>query len=267
MQDGREIKFLFLPEGEDPDSMVQKVGKDAFLKLSDDAMPLSDFFIQQRQEGINLDSLEGRAKFASESKAQLNNLPNSLIKTLITEQIARISNIDSSQLSNATKPQNSSNKQHSSARSSSTNQSTFRPNKQAPVSKVRQSISLLLRNPVLAKIAGDIDCFAEQNSNRGLKLFAELVNSCREHPDLNTASLIERFRWHDDFSALNKLSTVEVYEEDEEQQQNLFVTLVKDMRNDIVEKHAETNINSLLEKPFNSLSEQEKEMVKAHFSK
>jgi len=262
MQDGREIKFLFLPQGEDPDSMVQKIGKDAFLKLSDEAMPLSDFFIQQRQADINLDTLEGRAKFASESKAQLNKLPDSMIKALITDQIARISNISTEQIATPTSNKSSNFKNQDQQRSQSP-----KPYKQAPVSKVRQSITLLLRNPSLAKIAGDIDVFATQNTSRGLKLFAELVTCCREHPDLNTASLIERFRWHNDFSALNKLSTAEVYEENNEQQQDKFVALIKAIKVDIEVKNAETDINTLLEKPFSSLNEQERELVRAHFSK
>ena len=43
MRDGVSAKFLFLPDGEDPDTMVRKLGKEAFLQQVDSALPLSEF--------------------------------------------------------------------------------------------------------------------------------------------------------------------------------------------------------------------------------
>lgn len=46
LKDGVRLSFLFLPDGEDPDTMVRQVGKDAFMGMLDKAMPLSRFFFE-----------------------------------------------------------------------------------------------------------------------------------------------------------------------------------------------------------------------------
>ena len=76
MEDGRSVKFLFLPQGEDPDSMVRQQGKEHFMSLLNDAIPLTDFLIDSLKSECNLDTLEGRAKLANECKPYIGKLPN-----------------------------------------------------------------------------------------------------------------------------------------------------------------------------------------------
>src|SRR5690606_22389951 len=65
MSDGRQARFLFLPEGEDPDSLVRKQGSAAFEQLLAGGQPLADYLFSALAEGLDMDSLEGRARLGT----------------------------------------------------------------------------------------------------------------------------------------------------------------------------------------------------------
>src|SRR5690606_14327174 len=62
LKDGRQVRFMFLPEGEDPDSLVRKQGKAAFQHRLQEAMPLSEFLFEAAGEGLSLATAEGRSR-------------------------------------------------------------------------------------------------------------------------------------------------------------------------------------------------------------
>ncbi len=64
IKEGRQIRFVFLPDGQDPDSYVQEHGAAAFEKALDNAMPLSDFLIEELSAQVDMDSVDGRARLA-----------------------------------------------------------------------------------------------------------------------------------------------------------------------------------------------------------
>src|SRR5262249_47622776 len=68
LQDGKQLKFLFLPDGEDPDTYVRKHGKAAFEKALAVAVPLSRFLLDELSSRVDLSSAEGRAKCLHEAK-------------------------------------------------------------------------------------------------------------------------------------------------------------------------------------------------------
>src|SRR5574340_145630 len=61
--DGKRLSFLFLPEGEDPDSYVRKAGREGFEQLLRQALPLSEFLLRELSARADLQSQEGRARF------------------------------------------------------------------------------------------------------------------------------------------------------------------------------------------------------------
>jgi len=85
--DGKQVKFLFLPEGEDPDTYVRQHGKDAFESfLSKGAVPLSRFLLEELASHAELGSAEGRAKLVHEAKPLLRQMqPNALRAQLLRE--------------------------------------------------------------------------------------------------------------------------------------------------------------------------------------
>jgi DNA primase len=99
LQDGKEISFLFLPDGEDPDSYIRSEGRDAFLKLLDTAaIPLSAFLLRELTRSHALDNAEGRAGFLKAAKPLLDKISAPLLAGLLRQKIAELTELPSAQL-------------------------------------------------------------------------------------------------------------------------------------------------------------------------
>ena len=100
LQDGKEVSFLFLPEGEDPDSYIRTHGQATFLQLLDtDTMPLSAFLVRELSRDRNLGSQEGRATLLKEAKPLLEKIGAPLLARLIQRQIAELAHLQPDELS------------------------------------------------------------------------------------------------------------------------------------------------------------------------
>ncbi len=197
MQDGRTVSFLFLPDGEDPDSMVQKEGKDAFMQRVKGATPIIAFLINHLSEKADLDRMDGRAKLASLAKPLIKQLPQGVLRQMLIETIARMVNtapaalleLEPAQAENSTwkrKPQH-----------------LTQPTKLSPI---RTAISLLLQNPDFASQVPDLSKLREARV-QGSEVLINLLELCNEHALTNTAMFLERFRGQELHSALEKLAS------------------------------------------------------------
>lgn len=96
LQDGKSASFLFLPSGEDPDSLVRKEGKDRFVdRAINEAEPLADFLFRHLGEGLKLDSLEGRSRLAMLAKPLVATLPDGLFREMLLNRLATLTELDS----------------------------------------------------------------------------------------------------------------------------------------------------------------------------
>ncbi|MDP2266570.1 MAG: DNA primase [Thiobacillus sp.] len=99
LQDGKEVSFLFLPEGEDPDSYIRTHGQAAFLKLLDtDTLPLSAFLVRELARDRKLNSQEGQAAFLKDAKPLLEKIAAPLLASLIQRQIAELAHLQPAEL-------------------------------------------------------------------------------------------------------------------------------------------------------------------------
>lgn len=89
MRDGRQVKFLFLPDGEDPDSLVRQIGPDKFTHMVDLAVPLEDFLFDSVADGIDIQSMEGRARLSKRSAPLLHKLPPGVFRELMFANLAK----------------------------------------------------------------------------------------------------------------------------------------------------------------------------------
>lgn len=88
MTDGRTVKFLFLPEGEDPDTLVRQIGAEKFESMIAMAVPLEDFLFDAVAEGLNIRTMEGRATFSKRAAPLLDRLPKGVFRELMFESLA-----------------------------------------------------------------------------------------------------------------------------------------------------------------------------------
>lgn len=88
MRDGVSAKFLFLPDGEDPDTMIRNLGTEAFQNSIESATPLSEFLFEHFSDGIDLTSGEGKAKLSKIIAPQINRIPQGVFKQLMLEELS-----------------------------------------------------------------------------------------------------------------------------------------------------------------------------------
>lgn len=98
MLDGRQIKFLFLPEGDDPDTLVRREGQVVFEQYCREASSLTDYLFAYCQRDIDTRSLDGKARFAKLSMSKIQQLPPSLFKSLNIDALAELTGLDSQRL-------------------------------------------------------------------------------------------------------------------------------------------------------------------------
>jgi len=99
LQDGKQLKFLFLPEGEDPDTYVRKHGKDAFEAALGGAVPLSRFLMDEVTGRVDLATAEGRAKCVHEAKPLLKQVPAGGLRLQLTRELAEKCRLSSDEVS------------------------------------------------------------------------------------------------------------------------------------------------------------------------
>jgi len=97
-QEGRQIKFLFLPDGEDPDTLVRKEGVELFQHRMDKAMPLTKFLLNTMSENLDISTIDGRAQLVSETIPLLKTMPNNLMREMVVQEVARLAEVDSSSI-------------------------------------------------------------------------------------------------------------------------------------------------------------------------
>ncbi|MDA0279829.1 MAG: DNA primase [Proteobacteria bacterium] len=89
MQDGRQVKFLFLPEGEDPDTLVRKIGETEFNMLIEKATPLEQFFFDKLSEGLDIRTIEGRARLSNVAKPLIAKFPKGIYGQLMLDKLSQ----------------------------------------------------------------------------------------------------------------------------------------------------------------------------------
>ncbi|UVK83529.1 DNA primase [Pseudomonas sichuanensis] len=99
LQDGRRARFLFLPEGEDPDSLVRAEGTDAFhARINQHAQPLADYFFEQLSNEADPRSLEGKAHMVTLAAPLIEKVPGANLRQLMRNRLKEITGLDPQQL-------------------------------------------------------------------------------------------------------------------------------------------------------------------------
>jgi DNA primase len=94
LQDGRRARFLFLPDGEDPDTLVRSEGTDAFrARINQHAQPLADYFFQQLCEEADPRSLEGKAHLMTLAAPLIDKIPGNNLRTLMRQRLSEITGL------------------------------------------------------------------------------------------------------------------------------------------------------------------------------
>ncbi len=179
MRDGRQARFLFLPEGEDPDTQVRREGAEAFLARVERATPLSAFLFERLEREVDMTTLDGRARLAALARPHLEKLPAGIFRRMMEEELARRTGTRTALARPTDEPRR---------RAPAGNR---RPGRLRPL---HRAIALLLQYPELAALEGTDGRWTELD-RPGVRILRQLLETLRANPHLTTAMLLER--WQD----------------------------------------------------------------------
>jgi len=184
LRDGRQALFMFLPEGEDPDTLVRARGRAHFEKRIDAAQPLGTFLFEKLKEQISLDSIDGRARLFDTARPLVEKLPAGAFRELAYQNLEELTKLRAERAAAGSATTSTSNRSRP-ALSAKTGG--------VEVSPVRKALTLLIHRHELASAAeSPVDLRSIQAP--GVTLLAELIELLRERPHLTTGALIERYR-------------------------------------------------------------------------
>ena len=94
LSETRQLRFVFLPEGEDPDTIVRDRGQEHFLALLDNSVPVGEYFLDHLQKGLDLDQADGRAALVELAVNDIRKLPPGGLREVLTNDLAARAQMD-----------------------------------------------------------------------------------------------------------------------------------------------------------------------------
>ncbi|NND54318.1 MAG: DNA primase [Gammaproteobacteria bacterium] len=251
LKEGRQVRFLFLEEGADPDSVVRDGGAAAFNERLAQSLPLSEYLIEHLKAETDLNSLDGQARLAELARPLLGAIPEGVYRELLLDRLAAEVGMPAERLgqhlgSGADAPP--------APRRRSAQSAAPQPAEGGPKTLIRKAVCLALQHPEAIGGAQVPDGLFDL-PNPGIALLNDLLQTAAENPDIRPARLAEDFADHPDGGThLQTLLVQDLHlDPGANWQQEFEQTLVAILRQEL-----ERRIRSLSARPASSLSAAEK---------
>lgn len=238
LNDGIELSFLFLPDGEDPDTLVRKEGADTFTQRLAGAQSFTDYFFAHLTDAIDVNTDAGKSLLLKQAKPLIERVASEFYRDTLMERLARLLRREASQLAGqikspaATKPA----------------QDTLK------MTPMRRAIGLLVQHPHLGQ---EIPLHEELRGLKqpGIQLLLTLHKQTQAQT-LTSAQLLELWRGEPEEKALRQLVRWEHHLDNDKVAQEFF-----DIFAYFIDQFVEQRANELLEKertaPLNRSEKQE----------
>jgi DNA primase len=240
MLDGRSAKFLFLPEGEDPDSLVQSIGCDQFQRLIKTATPISDYLFESLSKDLDTGSLDGQARLSKLAAPLINRMPPGVFKTLMMKTLSQRTGLDTETLTSFIEPaelpteleqesppdydqgeypdyyNDIESGQYDETGNPSPSpvqrQAYQRPQKRVKMPPAQTLIALLANHPVLVKLITDLDTLKNLNTEEldieGMEILIPLIELLQENPDYTLNHILGYWRGIHDVDQAEQLTEI-----------------------------------------------------------
>lgn len=203
LNEGKEVYFLFLADGEDPDTLVKAGGKEAFDAALAGKQDLTDFLFDALKQQHDSTQAMGMTSLVAAACTIIASIQSPLLKSLVTQKLARFSGYNETDL-----------KRQIGGGKAIAQPYTTRPapaGRQIQLTPMRMAVAVLLQHPKLANQIS-VNAIPDSLGDPGIKLLNELIDLLHEEPHLTPAMLAERFREHEMVNAVNKLISTELGE-------------------------------------------------------
>ncbi|WP_223668668.1 DNA primase [Kangiella shandongensis] len=209
LRDGREIKLMFLPDGEDPDSMVRKVGKDEFLQQVAQAIPLFEFLLEHLSAQVDLESVSGRGQLVHLAKPYLDKVTDPIYHEFFSNALAEKAQLSVEKLEKIIEQPQQATKPVSQPKQTTNGQKINKT--------IQLALTLLLQKPQLGLSIKNV-AWLKTLPEKGPKLLYQLLEIIHNNPKISTGTLLEYWRDHD--KLYNRLAQLAVVEREERMQGN-----------------------------------------------
>ena len=202
-REGRQIRFLFLPEGHDPDTLVAAEGRAAFEQRLGTALPLSEYLVRELSESSDLSHADGRARFAEGARPLYQKVPSGVYRELLLARLAQVVGLPPERLEQLW------------SQGAGAAPAPAAPPPAPRVrgaagggrgSLVRQAIVRLVHFPAIAaEVSQDERSGLDASEEAGIALLRELLDNLREQPAQISAQVIQRWAGREGGESLQKL--------------------------------------------------------------
>ena len=243
-KDGKNVRFMFLPEGQDPDSIIQTHGEKGLKEYIKKSFSLGDFIFKEMELGLNLENPEDKASFVQKIKPILEKLQDTVFKNLLIQQLSEKINLPIEQLNIETVSFKSEKVKNI--------KSAIKP-----PSAIRLAICLLLHKPDLYKYSLPINELLVLKQP-GIGLLIKMIELMEKDPGLTAGRLIEVFRDDENYPHLEKLLKQHPPQLDKSEEE--FKAIMLKLKENIIEQNVEELVAK--EKTEDGLNKDEKEKLK-----
>jgi len=243
LKEGRIARFLFLPEGQDPDSFINQFGEEAFNQQVEQASTLTEYLFETLFAECNIRTLEGRAQFLDRLRPYFTQIPLQSLKDQILAEVEQRlgQQIDGRMLRLLGEDQ--------------PRQQLRSKQPEQHWTPTRLAINLLLTKPALALVTGTHDELAESNIP-GVDLLLKILDRIHDEPEITTQNLLDRFKDDPHQAHLYKLAAMQPPIENDESLDLMFADCLQSLRKQYVDHRQKLLITKL--QSGEALSEAEK---------
>ncbi len=203
MNDSMQVRFLFLPEGDDPDSLIRKEGKPAFDQRIRSASSLSDFLFQTKWKEADTTTMEGRTQFATEAKKCIDRVPAGIYQDILYSELEKRARVDLGHVPSAARLGDSSPDETGLLRPKNGLAMTVSSGLQSRLPQpIHKALMLLVQNPQLAGLAIELPA----GNLPGLAFMNQLIDIIKQNLKITTGALLEYWRGQKEEKFIAKLA-------------------------------------------------------------
>ena len=277
--DGRQIRFLFLPDGEDPDTLVRQRGAEYFAELVIKAQPLEEYLFNLAAEGIDIKTMDGRARFSQVATALIGHVPEGIFKALLVSELARRTGVSEDRLQALTDAATSQHdvaqwqrqqtikqpaakktvkKQTPEALRSPSASSHFKI--QLSQSPAQKAICLLIHHPFIAHQVHKIELL-KTSTDEDVALLTRLIEFIKGQQQMDTATLFGHIAGSENgamnsarlaaYAALDPLIPNEGFEQE-------FLDIIDHIQHQLRLRNHQSQRRAILDTPYEEMTDEQK---------
>jgi len=225
LRDDIHVRFLFLPEGEDPDSLIQKIGKMEFESLIKNSSPLSDVFFKTMSQEFPITSMDAKAQYANKALQYINTMPKGIFHQLMKKELATRLSVPIHEIDHF-EPQST----------------TKISSKKGTLNPAQLASALLLQQPQLASLVTDTE-FLEMLDIDGKSMLCYLLEQFQSQPELTAGKLLASSLTQEQKQRIAEMAAIEFPFD-----QNGFQTEFQGTLKRLHEFHIKKQTNHLIQK-------------------